>query len=390
MSRFRIALLTITAVVLAAVAMLVVPRGIDAASALRDRDDPAALADAQVAAKLDAKAAERRIRDALAAKDADLAQSFLALASEHHVSVAPALAAQVEAATAEANSAAHKVESFARGFVTGVPDDLAGFAGTATGDLFVFGDVRDAVREGTKLATGAEADRLVLGLACVGLAVTAGTYATLGASAPVRVGLSLVKAARKTGRIGARMAVWLGRSLRKAVDWAKLRRALAGATLTEPAVAIRAAREAVRVEKAGGILTLVRNVGRVEAKAGTRATLDGLKLAQGPEEVARLAKLAEKKGNKTRAILELLGRGAIALTLGAFDLGLWVSGAILTLLGFAASAKGAAERWTMRRLQRRKARRLAALEQEMRNQRLALLALGRSAPGVPARLGRAA
>ena len=71
---------------------------------------------------------------------------------------------------------------------------------------------------------GEKADELVLGLACVGLAVTAGTYATLGAGTPARVGLSVVKAARKTGRLGARMATWIGRSVREVVDWSSLRR----------------------------------------------------------------------------------------------------------------------------------------------------------------------
>ena len=56
--------------------------------------------------------------------------------------------------------------TFGRGLLTGEPDDLVGLAGTALGDLFVFGDIRDAVREGSRLAKGEHADELVLGLAC--------------------------------------------------------------------------------------------------------------------------------------------------------------------------------------------------------------------------------
>ena len=67
---------------------------------------------------------------------------------------------------------------------------------------------------------------------------------------------------------------------------------------------MRAAREAVKVEKAGGLVRLVRDVGRVQGKAGTQAALDGLKLAEGPREMSRIARLAEKKGSKTRAILK--------------------------------------------------------------------------------------
>jgi len=44
--------------------------------------------------------------------------------------------------------------------------------------------------------------------------------------------------------------------------------------------------------------------------------------------------LAEAKGSQTRAILKLLGRGALLLAAGAFDLTLWVFGALLVLFGF--------------------------------------------------------
>ena len=59
-----------------------------------------------------------------------------------------------------------------------------------TGDLFVFGDVRDVVREGWNGLRGEEVDKVVLGLAGTGIAVTAGLYAT-----------------RRPGRAGARRTV---------------------------------------------------------------------------------------------------------------------------------------------------------------------------------------
>ena len=42
------------------------------------------------------------------------------------------------------------------------------------------------------------------------------------------------------------------------------------ATLVRPTLAVRAAREAVKVEKAGGLLHLARDVGRVQAKADAK------------------------------------------------------------------------------------------------------------------------
>jgi hypothetical protein len=368
----------VAAVLLAIVAGVTLPRALDAGALLADQDDPAAIADHKIARLINSDLAAREIEAALAANDADLAESFLALAREHGVAVSPALTDRVVRAVEEENSPSRKAENFALGLLVGEPDDLAGFAGMALGDLFVFGDIRDAVREGARLASGQAADHLVLGLACVGLAVTAGTYATIGSGAPVRMGLTVAKAARKSGRLSADLAEWFGRALRDVVDWDKFRGAIAGATLTQPAVAIRAAREAVKLEKAGHMIDAARDVGRVQSKAGTRAALDSLKVAQSPADVARLAKLAEKKGNKTRAILKLLGRGAIVLATGIFNLLLWVVWAVFALFGFLSSTKGAVERYTLRRIQRRKQRLLAAREQEFRNRRLAAVALGQT------------
>jgi hypothetical protein len=282
MTGARIAVPLGLAVALAIAALAIAPRAYEAQWLLAAQDDPAALADHAVAHSLTAAVAEREINAALAANDADLARSFLDLARDHKVPVDPALSEKVAEASAAAAGVSRSLESFARGLITGEPEDLSGLAGTAVGDLFVFGDIRDAVREGTRLAIGQQADELILGLACVGLAVTAGTYVTVGLAAPARVGLTLVKAAGKTGRIGGRMSAWIGRSLREIIDWSALSRAVRGASVAEPAVAVRASREAVKVEKAQELVRFVGDVGRVQARAGTQAALDGLKLAQGP------------------------------------------------------------------------------------------------------------
>jgi hypothetical protein len=57
-------------------------------------------------------------------------------------------------------------------------------------------------------------------------------------------------------------------------------------------------------------------------------------------------------------VIKLLGRGAILLTTGAFQLAMWVLWAAMLVFGFVSSLKGATERLTWRHLQRRKARRL--------------------------------
>jgi hypothetical protein len=356
----RIILSLTAATLFATASWVVLPRATESAALLAAQDDPARLADIAVDKTLTADTARVEIEQALTDGDTDLAASFLELARDRGIDVAPALAARVEDANAAGAQAVHAAKSFGHGLVTGAPDDLAGFAGTAVGDLFVFGDIRDAVREGTHMARGEKADELVLGLACAGLAVTAGTYATIGTGAPVRIGLSLVKAARKTGRLAAPVAEWMTRSLRNAFDTQAVSAAFTKASWTSPLSALRVARDAVKADRAEGVVTALRDIGSVQAKAGTRAALEGLKLAEGPEDVGRLSRLAVAKGGKTRAILKLAGRAAFALTAAAMDLASWVFTAICAVFGFCSAVKSTAERSTERYLRWRKARRARA------------------------------
>jgi hypothetical protein len=321
MSRLALALSAVALVALASTAYPVLSRGVNAGRMLAVQDDPAQLSELALDDRFDPKRAAREIDVALAANDPELADSFVELARERAIAIDPDLVTKVEAAKNAAASPASTVRSFARGLVLGETDSIAAFGGTALGDLFVFGDVRDATRQGVQFARGEPVDKAVLGLSLAGIAVTAGTYVSLGAMAPARFGLSVIKAGAKTGRIGARF--------------------------------LRAA----RLERVENLARAAGDLGRVQTKAGSRAAIEGLKLAEEPKDLGRLAQLAAAKGGKTRAVLKLLGRSAIALTTGLFDLALWVFWALAHLLGFCVTLKRTAERITLWLIHRRKRQR---------------------------------
>ncbi|WP_441252695.1 hypothetical protein AB8A28_26610 [Tardiphaga sp. 71_E8_N1_1] len=345
--------------VCATAGLLLLPHARDAGAVLAAQDDPVALADAQLSSALrnDPAVLARNIEDALAAKDADLAKSFADVAAARNVQLPDDLARRVIEAVADENSASHFASRFATGFVTGTADDVGSLSGTVAGDLFVFGDIRDVVREGKHMAMGEDTDHLILGLAAAGLAVTAATYVSVGGVAPVRAGLTLVKDARKVGRIGEGLTTWAARSARGVVDGPMLRAAVADASVLQPGKTITAVKAAFRTEKAGGIVRLAGDVGRVGEKAGTRGALDTLRIAQSPKDVTRAARLAEVKGGQTRAIMKMFGRGALLLAAGAFNLSMWMFWALFALLGFVVSIKATTERITWSWLQRSKAKR---------------------------------
>ncbi len=316
-----------------AAAVALWPRARAAIDLVSAQDDPARGADVQLSAMPAETLRDRitaEIGDAVAADDAELAVSLIELATERGVAIDAEHVRRVDEAARARNSASGQAYRFASGFVTGDISDGASLAGTVAGDLFVYGDLRDIAREGWRLVSGAETDRVVLGLATVGVAVTAGTYLSAGSAAPVRAGVSLIKDARKLGRVSAGLTDWTNRSVR--------------ALTTTPAVGTALARAA-------------KDVARVQSRAGTRAAFDVLKVADGPKELARAARLAEKKGGQTRAVLKILGRGALAI--GSLTMGLasWLLSFALAVFGFLVSLKAFVERTAERWLRRSKRRR---------------------------------
>lgn len=303
----------------------------EAAQVLRQADDAAMVSEhaarQSVAREDAAQLVAARIDAALQEADADLAQSFVAFADEYAISLPNDLRARVTDAIAAQAAPAAVAQRFAKGFVTGTIEDGASLAGTLAGDLFVFGDIRDAVREGAHLARGEEADKLILALAGAGMAVSAGTYFSLGGALPFRAGLTALKDARKAGRLSASLTDNLMR--------------------------------AARAEKAAVFVRAIKDTSRVAVAAGPRAARDALKLAEAPADLSKAARMAEKQGGKTRAVLKLAGRGALVLGSAAFNLAGILFSLLMSLIGFAASIKTMTERLTQRYLDRAKRRRAA-------------------------------
>lgn len=283
----------------------IVPAGRAAFDLVLAQDDAARLADLRLAQVLTPERVAAEIRDSLDEEDFEMARSFLALADARSIPVDAALRVRAQAGPGAAEQALNGAGRFGLGFVTGRADDLAGLAGAAAGDLTVWGDLRDAGREAVHWVKGEEVDKLILGLSAAGIAVTGVSYATLGASLPARAGLSLLKGARRAGALGVRFADDLAGLLRRGAK--------------------------------GPVLRLAADLGTVQAKAGTRATLAGLRHVDGAKDATRLARLADANGAKTLAVLKTLGRGALFLGEALAKLAFWVIGAAVNVIGMVAA-----------------------------------------------------
>lgn len=304
-------LIALTGIVLAGTGARLLPQARRAALVLRAADDPPALADLRLTDVLIPERVTTEIDAALAAEDDELAKSLIDLADGRGISVSADQRERV--ASARSSTAYRTARAFAAGAMTGEAESAAGLAGILAADVTGVGDVRDLVREAPLCARGDPAcDRVVVGLATVGLGTTAATWA-MGLGAPARGGVTIMKVARKLHRLSEPLTAGLTRMVRACVDPAAVEALLQAGRRMNIEGLRAAAGAAVRQTELGALRDLGRNVYRVYGMTGARGVLQALSLSHSPAEVARIERLAARFGSKTQAVLKVLDRAALVL-----------------------------------------------------------------------------
>lgn len=314
-----------------AAAPVVVP-AILAGRLLAAAEDPGALAEIRLERAASPDNLNAGLDAALAAEDEDLALSFLALAEARALPVDPARRARAEALAQ--GRPLRAARDFALGAVSGEAEGNAGLAGSLAADVTGFGDLRDLLREGGRYARAEPYDPLLLGMALVGLPLTLATW-TAGAGAAPRAGMTVLKAARRGGRLSPALAASLGRTVRAGLDREAVARAVSAAARLDLAGARAAAGLAIRPGTVARLTNLAGDTLVLGRRTGQRGVMQVLGLARDPADMARAVRLSERLGPRTRAALALLGRGALALGAGLAALASALLTGVMWCLGVA-------------------------------------------------------
>lgn len=275
--------------------------------------------------KVTQQAIEEKIEAAFARNDIEDARMYVDLALEMHRPIRMELIDRVEAAEQSTAAAERSAMEFGTSFITGEGTSIAGLAGATASDFTVVGDVRDIIHEGGLMISGQPYDKLMLGLATVGLAATGATVATGGLGAPAKVGVSLFKAARRAGTLTVELGVAVGRAVRQAVDFGELGGVVRAAATFDNAAVRDAASVAVRRASSGSLARMLGDARHINDIAGPAETVRLLKYAKSPEELSGLARMSTRFGKSTRGVVELTGR----TSLRAFKQGVRIAAVII-------------------------------------------------------------
>jgi len=223
---------------------------------------------------------------------------------------------------------------FGEGFVTGTGESTAGLAGAVTSDLTVIGDLRDIALEGGRMLAGQEYSELILGLSVVGVGVTAATIATGGGGIVAKAGISLVKAARRTGRLTSEFATTLTRLTTDAVNMPLLRRTMSGVDLTDLTRTQRVISDYGRNVRASRLLPVLSRMGEISNRVGPAETVRLMKFVKTGENLDDVSDMTKRFGLRSRGIMELTGKIALRSFKTSFRMMEWVAQSIMAILAW--------------------------------------------------------
>lgn len=275
---------------------------------------------AELAWKTSPEDMSQRVDAALEAKAWDDAAMYAEIAAFMDMPLGPATQVRLEAENAFARRAARNTSSFVTGFVTGTGEDTPAFMGALASDLTVVGDIRDIGSEGTKLVRGEEYSTMILGLSVVGLAATTATVATGGGGLPARVGVSVLKVARKAGTITAGFARDMTRLLNEAMNFDKLGDTLRAVDLADSAATRRAVTSYADGISLARVMPVLDDVAAIERAAGPAETVRLMRYVENTEDLASVSKMTAKYGTKTRGIMEITGKTSLRAFKTAWNL----------------------------------------------------------------------
>ncbi|OQW99588.1 MAG: hypothetical protein BWK73_50150 [Thiothrix lacustris] len=260
--------------------------------------------------QVSAEQVRQQVQDAIANNNPADARVYLSLATTFGYALQPAeFEAELQRLESPLNTARRNVNDFASGFIDGDATSSAGVVGALTSDFTVIGDGRDLWEQYQLYAKGEPVNELIVTLAGVGVGLTAATVASAGTTAAVKGGVSTTKLAAKGGRLTPSFQKFL---LRQGSDVFDYKSFLLAVRADKSVDGIsKAAVRAYNPNATQAIQRTAEQVNNIRKVSSTADVVHLLQYVENADDLVRLEKLSLKYGTQTKAIMKLLGKGAI-------------------------------------------------------------------------------
>ncbi|GAA4106261.1 hypothetical protein GCM10022414_36670 [Zhongshania borealis] len=216
----------------------------------------------------------------------------------------------------------------ARGLAYGEMDSPVSTTVTIASDFFVIGDVRDLAHEGYRVSKGEELNKLVAGLAAIGLVTTFSTPVVDG-------GVSLAKAvakqaSKKTAKKSSGFSRLLTSKVSEAVDFDLLTSQLIKAEFTPVGIRRLSAGigDSLHFERVTGFFY---DLGVIQSKSGgTRNAMFLIKRVDSDDSLQAVKRASIGFGDKTVLMVRVGGEKVVKVFSRLFQKLVWLVGALIT------------------------------------------------------------
>ena len=276
---------------------------------------------------------ENRIEEALNQDNIDDAKSYIGIANYLNVPIKSELKSKVEKQDSPIASTIRGAKEFASGFITGKSKSAASLGGSVVSDFTVVGDLRDSYKEGSKYLQGQDYDKFLLNISLIGLAITASTYVSFGATAPIKTGEAIVKTAYKSGKLTKGFIKILDKKFSKSIDL-KLVKNVDFSSFSKFKNSSKAVVKSINPKP---FKTLFKQLNRIKNNTSYIDSVKLLKYANNEKDLAKIVKVSDKYRDNTVAVFKVLGKRVLRTGKVAVK---YTSKFILNIIGFVFSVLG--------------------------------------------------
>ncbi|HHB94398.1 MAG TPA: hypothetical protein ENK88_04560 [Campylobacterales bacterium] len=173
----------------------------------------------------------------------------------------------------------YKKDKVIDGILHGKSDENIGKISAIASDFLVIGDIRDLFIQGNNYINDEKVDKVILALSSLGLLATATTIYSMGATAPAKDGISVLKYGKRVNKIPN----WLSKSI------------------------VREAKVSKETKSLKNVQKILEPIYTLYQKVGLKDTLNLLKETKSLKELNGFVKLSKRFGKNSSGLIKTVG-----------------------------------------------------------------------------------
>ena len=250
---------------------------------------------------------ESNLNNAIEHKNYDDIQTFYNLSHLLNIDLDTKTIEKIEDENDFMNKSWENTKKFSKSFITGESDSAAGLAGSITSDMLVIGDIRDIKTETTKYLNNEDYDKLTLGFATIGLALSASEVVSAGTVTPIKVGTSLIKIAKKAGKISKPFLNIIHSKIIKSVDFSVLKK-IDYSSISNLKKSTMAFKNSIKIDK---LQDFFGKINKIKKNTSSLDTVNIIKYVDSEKDLNKVVKISDRFRENTNGIFKVLGKGAL-------------------------------------------------------------------------------